>query len=122
MKKITNFTQIKEIIEPIPADMFITGTFGYNDGKSCFLGHIHRKLNKTDKILGIIPINDPTDYKGDRIGYGASRLTEKFLKEKHNIIASAISVNDTRSVNGYNEPVIKDRLMHMINDAIAAGY
>lgn len=122
MKKITNFKQIKEIIEPIPADMFIAGTLGKNHGRSCFIGHIHRKLNKSKKILGIIPINDPTDYEGDSKGYGALELTEKFLKEKHGIIASGIFVNDTRSVNGYNEPVIKDRLMHMINDAIEAGY
>jgi len=114
MAKITNFTQIKEIIEPIPAEKFITRHYGDRAGRSCFLGHIHRKLN---------PYNDPTKFVGDFHGYGARELTAKFLKEKHGIQGvDGASVNNSPEINGYNEPVIKDRLMHMINDAIVAGY
>jgi hypothetical protein len=114
MTLIQNFTQIKEIIEPIPADEFIAFRFGTPDGKSCFLGHIHRKLN---------PDNDPTNYLGDGDGYGAGVLTAKFLMEKHGIAYSnGATVNNSPGVNGYIEPEIKDRLMHMINDGIAAGY
>lgn len=122
MAKITSAQQIKDIIEPIPSHKFIPGTFGYDNGSSCFLGHIHRHLNKTGKKLLFIPVNDPNNYFGDYHGYGAQELTRKFLKEKHGIYASAIAINDTSRINGYNEPVIKDRLMHMIDDMIEAGY
>jgi hypothetical protein len=60
MTLIQNFTQIKEIIEPIPADQFIKNYYGDESGRSCFLGHIHRKLN---------PNNNPTDYIGDGDGF-----------------------------------------------------
>ena len=116
MEKITNFTQIKEIIEPIPADLFITDLYGFydNSGRSCFLGHIHRKLN---------PEKNERNFKGDFRGYGARKLTAKFLSEQHGLKAKdGTDVNNEPTVNGYNEPVIKDRLMHMINDAIEAGY
>jgi hypothetical protein len=113
MTLIQNFTQIKEIIEPIPADQFITRYFGNISGQSCFLGHIHRKMN---------PVNDPTDFFGDGDGYGARRLTAKFLREHHKINVNGAAVNNSPGINGYNEPEIKDRLMHMINDGIAAGY
>jgi hypothetical protein len=55
--------------------------------------------------------------------FGARQLTAKFLREKHNIHnANGADVNNSSRVNGYNETEIKDRLMHMINDGIAAGY
>ena len=124
MKKITNFTQIKEIIEPIPANKFISTYYGTSNGNSCFLGHIHRKLNKDKNLLfGLIKTNNPNSYMGDGDGYGARQLTAKFLKEKHGISdKDGADVNNEPKVNGYTERLIKDRLMHMINDAIAAGY
>ena len=114
MDKITNFTQIKEIIEPIPADKFIISVYGNNEGQSCFLGHIHRKLS-----------GNSNNYTGDWNGYGARDLTKKFLQEKHGITDEDIdgaTVNNEPTINGYTEPEIKDRVMHMIEDAIAAGY
>jgi hypothetical protein len=122
--KITKAQQIKDIIEPIPADMFIPFNYGEdnNGKKSCFLGHIHRKLNKSKKILGCIYVNDPNDSFGDENGYGARQLTTNFLAEKHGIYANGATVNNYNNINGYTEPVIKDRVMHLINDMIAEGY
>lgn len=117
--KITTFKQIKEIIEPIPADKFCTGSLGYEDGSSCYLGHIYRKMNKDRNILGI-KFNNPNKTGTSSGGsfFGAAELTKNMLKEVHNIEASAFSVNDGEHINGYTEPVIKDRLMHMIEDGI----
>lgn len=122
--RITTAQQIKDIIEPISAEKFQTHAYGHfkdgwsgknngpeDNGCSCFLGHIHRHF-------------DPTDggARGDGDGYGARQLTEKFLREKHGVWEDGADVNNSPTVNGYNEPEIKDRVMHLINDMIAAGY
>lgn len=57
------------------------------------------------------------------MGFGARQLTEKFLRDKHGLEGTDISsVNNGPYVNGYTEPKIKDRVMHLINDMIEAGY
>jgi len=102
---ITTFKQIKAIIEPIPEDKFCTGRYRDDNGCSCFLGHIH--------------IAQIGDHWGDNEGYGARELTERFLKEVHGLAGvSGARVNNGTEVNGYNQPVIKDRLMAMIEDGI----
>jgi hypothetical protein len=107
MEKITSFKQMKVIIEPIPADQFCR--YCYFDGeRSCFLGHIHRHINPKDESAW-----------GDKNGYGARQLTEQMLKEVHDIHdRDGSMVNNHPTVNGYTEPVIKDRVMHMIEDGI----
>lgn len=109
MKKITKAQQIKDILAPIPAENFIVDTYELH-GKYCALGHIHMALSG--------------DEYGDRMGFGARKLTEKFLKEKHNteMEECIAAVNNRPDVNGYTEPVIKDRVMHLVEDMIAAGY
>jgi len=104
MEKITTFKQIKEIIEPIPANKFCIDEFENDKGQCCFIGHINRYI-----------ADHP---EADSQGFGARELTRMFLKEKHNVYATGATVNNINSVNGYREPVIKDRLMHMINDGI----
>lgn len=64
---ITSAQQIKDIIEPIPAEKFITGRYGDNQGNCCFLGHIHVALKG--------------NYTGDCNGFGARELTSKFLEK-----------------------------------------
>lgn len=107
---IQNAQQIKDIIEPIPTEKFIQGYYGDNQGNSCFLGHIHRALS-TDG-----------NYWGDGDGFGARELTKKFIEEKHGLNADGAEVNNYPIVNGYTEHMIKDRIMHLINDMISAGY
>jgi len=121
--KITNAKQILDIIAPIPADRFQPNYYGHmrgfncknsgetDNGCSCFLGHIHRHFEPTDGYAA-----------GDGEGYGARYLTAKFLKEKHGISASGATVNNSPTINGYTEPEIKDRLMHMLTDMVEAGY
>ena len=101
---ITIFKQIKEIIEPIPVDQFCVGDYQNNEGQCCFLGHIHKHL------FG--------HALGDGYGNGARLLTREFIKEVHRLHADGSDVNNKDTVNGYTEPIIKDRLMHMIEDGI----
>ena len=110
MNQITSFKQIKEIIEPIPEDQFVIGEFGTSDGKSCFLGHIHRNIS-----------GNSNNYNGDRNGFGARDLTSQMLHEVHNTVLGWIDgadVNNGLNINGYAQPIIKDRLMAMIEDGI----
>lgn len=111
--KITQAIQIKKILLPIPPEKFITDYFGkHGTDNSCFLGHINRALS----------LKGQSDYMGDWDGYGARDLTYKFLSEEHGIHTSGVEVNNAPNVNGYTEPVIKDRVMHMVEDMIKAGY
>jgi len=102
--KIETFKQIKEIIEPIPEDQFCVGEFENFREQCCFLGHIQKYISG-DAFL-------------DRRGFGARQLTRTFLREVHNIYANGADVNNGPYINGYTEPIIKDRLMHMIEDGI----
>lgn len=114
--KITSFRQIKEIIEKVPPELFQVYFYGHvpgrycgdkDNGKSCFLGHIHRYFDPTESRA-----------EGDSEGYGARKLTKTMIEEVHHISLDGTHVNNTNGVNGYTEPVIKDRLMHMIEDGI----
>jgi hypothetical protein len=127
--KITKAQQIKDIIEPIPSNKFCMYFFGHcrsnpannqinkdflpiDNGSSCFLGHIHRYFK-------------PEDIKatGDRNGYGANQLIIRFFHEKYKTFVNATSINDALNINVfYTEPIIKDRIMHLLNDMIEAGY
>ena len=120
--QITSAKQIKEILEPIPKELFQKGAYGnslisdknfgtIDNGCSCALGHIHRHFNP----------DDPQAI-GDQNGYGARQLTAKYLIEKHARICNIAHVNNSTGVNGYNEPEIKDRVMHLIDDMIRDGY
>lgn len=111
---ITKAQEILDIIEPIPAERFITYDYGTEDGRSCFLGHIHRRLNFQ---------GDESNYMGDFNGFGARDLTGKFLENVHGLQdIDGADVNNRNDINGYNEKGIKDRVMHMLNDMVAAGY
>ena len=104
MNTITTFKQIKEIIEPIPSDQFCHFKFENDKGQRCFLGHIQHHISG--------------DARQDLDGFGARALIRLFLKGVHNIDNDGSRVNDLATINGYTEPVIKDRLMHMIEDGI----
>ncbi len=109
IKEITSFKQIKKIIAPIPEEKFCISNYfegdSENPDKCCFLGHIQLALAGTANI--------------NFDGFGARQLTAKMISEVHGIDGEdGAEVNNSPRVNGYTEPVIKDRLMHMIKDGI----
>lgn len=110
---ITKAIEIKAILAPIPNKNFINNAWGLdNSSLSCSLGHIHRALSPKGY----------NDYTGDRGGYGAANIVYKFMREVHDLDSGMVSVNDENNVNGYTEPITKDRVMHLVNDMISAGY
>jgi len=104
LTEITTFKQIKAIIEPIAVDKFCINKYQNDEGQCCFLGHIQKH------------ISGKANNQGN--GFGARQLTQRFILDKHNIFSDGAKVNNSTVVNGYIEPVIKDRLMHMIEDGI----
>lgn len=110
---IISAQQIIDIIEPIPSEQFIPYTYGDDIGRCCFIGHINKHIS-----------GDP--FK-DWEGFGARKLTAKFLAE-HNLLdewgesVDGANVNNEQTINGYNEPEIKDRVLHLLYDMRAAGY
>lgn len=109
IKEIKTAQEMKDILEPIPADQWCAWHFHLGT-QCCFLGHINKAIK-----------DNPS---GDFNGFGARQLTAKYLKEKHGITdgSSGASVNNEPTINGYTEPVIKDRVMHLIDDMIKDGY
>ena len=109
--EIKTFKQIKAIIAPIPHDQFCREIYENTIGQCCFWGHIQKSISG--------------NAKGDRNGFGARELTRVFLSEVYGSFdipgsfdKDGSHVNNCNNVNGYTEPEIKDRLMHMINDGI----
>lgn len=112
--QITKAQQLKDIIEPIPAEAFCSGDYDNNRGQCCFIGHVNKAL---------VGVADPySQGEANTDGFGARQLTAKFLREVHGCYDDGAEVNNNPTVNGYTEPIIKDRLMHMINDMIEKGY
>lgn len=115
MHQITTAQQIKDILEPIPAAKFIAHNYfaGFDpmnpkDGKCCALGHIHYTLSG--------------NAMGDENGFGARDLTGEYYKKRYGMYVDISHVNNYNNVNGYTEHVIKDRVMHLLNDMIRDGY
>lgn len=112
IKRIESAAQMKAILEPIPAENFITNSYGYSSGKHCSLGHINTFITGDERMAGT-----------DCNGFGAQVIVDKFLREKHSISnGHIVTVNDYNYVNGYNEDTPKERIMHLIEDMIKAGY
>lgn len=98
-----------EIVRPIPAEDFTSGSYKH-ENKSCVLGWVHR-------IAG-----GDEEGHGDENGYGLRQASIKFLREVHGISDDISGVNNQPDVNGYKEPVIKDRVIHFLEDMEKAGF
>lgn len=101
-----------EILEAIPTEKFVHGDFKREEGgvtKGCALGHIHMHFGSEDGW-------------GDYNGYGIRQASSLFLKKRYGLVASIAYVNNSDNVNGYTEPEIKDRVIHLLKDMVEAGY
>lgn len=104
-----------DLISPIPADQFIKGRFTNSIGACCFIGHLQRLTS-----------SDPNNYSyencEDNREHPIRNTSNLFMRNIHAIPYDIVDVNNKDNVNGYNEPLIKDRLVHCLTDMIAAGY
>lgn len=108
--EITKAQQALDILQPIPAEKWCRDKYITADGtQSCALGHIHLTA-------------DPSDAFGDLDGFGLRHLSRIYLQETHEVLADITSVNNNPEVNGYTESDVKDRVIHLLHDMVAAGY
>lgn len=102
------------ILEPIPADKWIVQNFSDDRGARCIIGH-HTRLTS----------GDPSNYDSFNCtdwNETFRKTTRKFLEEVHKVSTDAASVNNYSNINGYTEPEIKDRGMHLLRDMVEHGY
>lgn len=130
MGKIENASQAREILALIPKDKWVVGILGFDNGSSCAIGHINRFCNTHKVKKGILPFlnkkeNDYSYYKGASSisdEWNFTKLVQKFFKEtKMREGVSPAYINDS-PCHGYHEDHPKDRIMHMLDDMIKAGY
>jgi len=118
MTKETLAQEALRLLIPIPKEEFITDTYTDGKGKCCAIGHMQRLQSM-----------DPSDYSSyncsDFLAEQPIRsASRKYLSDIHNIHGHNIaSVNNgDLTINGYTEPEIKDRVIHLLTDMVAAGY
>ena len=112
-----NATLAKELLLPIPKNEFIIGEFSNNINKCCAIGHLVRLTSKK-----------PNDYEQELSDHGVISQfcrdnVTKFISQKYNYDwCTLASINNSDSINNYNEIEIKDRVIHLLDDMIEAGY
>jgi len=104
------------LLSPIPAEQWCVGYYSNEKRQCCAIGHWTRLHSA-----------DPNDYSEDNCWENDSdnlrKVTQEYMSEKHGYTYVDIAaVNNDSQWNGYNEPVTKDRVMHLLTDMIAAGY
>lgn len=112
-------SQVKEILEPIPNELFIAGAYYYSEGrqpeKCCSIGHIRKVLSGVEKYDSITP-------ESCALSNTFRNKSERFIRNKYDLESfDIVTVNDSEVVNNYTEPEIKNRVMHLLDDMIKAG-
>jgi len=102
------------ILREVPEDEWITDM--YTDGKSrcCAIGHYTRLTS-----------DNPNDYSNTNCRekeLSLREVTGAFINKVHSESANIACVNNYPYINGYTEPVIKHRVIHLLEDMVAAGY
>ena len=115
-----NSKRAKELLEGVPANEFIIGDYTDDEGKCCAIGHLFR-----------LSSDDPTNYNHDnckdqyegKIFDFVRHDVSKYINDVHKEYGTDLSdVNNTSNVNGYTEYEAKERVIHLLDDMIEAGY
>lgn len=128
--KETVAQEAKRLLSEVPAENFIKQNFTDGVEKCCAVGHYKRLKSGNVNDYSYENCNDFTENRlitiPDGTRYIGCELREnslKFLNEKYSLIDLTISnVNNVDSINGYNQPEIKDRVMALLDDMVEAGY
>jgi hypothetical protein len=109
------------ILKPIPKNQWIINEFTNKINKCCAIGHFKRLTSSNPKDY-----SDSNCYDwGDSYTADTAKLrkaTQKFIKESVNLNFRDISSVNNSHLNGYKEPEIKDRVIHLLKDAVNAGF
>lgn len=113
------------LLEPIPPENWCTDQYaktvvedGAEINQCCIIGHWTRLHSDDPNLYSNTNCNDILNF-----GTSFRNQTKKFLIEKFDLnLTDAADVNNGPYANGYTEPVIKDRCIHLLKDMVEAGY
>lgn len=134
-----NATKAKELLLSVPKEDFIIGDFTDRKSKCCAVGHLVRLVSNNPNdyslencglpILDIYPKDEDALAKDPKsqVAALAYKKAVKFLRDAgysgHDwVLPDMAEVNNTTEINGYTEDNPKDRVIHLLDDMIAAGY
>lgn len=117
MKEETISQKALRLLSQVPSEDFITSDFSDKIGKCCVVGHYQRLTSANPNDYSTTNCSDKeSEYNSDiRI------LSKEFMRKKYNLPIDIASVNNWGVYNGYKEPVIKDRVIHLLTDMVKEG-
>lgn len=116
-----NAQEALTLLSAVPADDFITDSFSDRVSKCCGIGHLQRLTSEDPSDYSFKNCTDRPYFMAD--GTNDIRMSSKsYIEKAHNHSAGIEHVNNGDHINGYNEPAIKDRVLHLLTDMVAAGY
>lgn len=110
--------EAKRLLETIPEEEWIKDRYTDRHGKCCSLGHLNRLKSGDPKDYSMLNYWEENEVPSQKL----RRASAIFIHTKHGESSDISYVNNTDSVNGYNEPSIKRRVMHLLNDMIEGGH
>jgi hypothetical protein len=112
---IMDAQEARNLLLPIPKEDFITFAFSNEIDKCCAIGHLQRlsSSDKDDYSFANCADNHSSPFRDLSYGY---------IKKTYGVHYSIASVNNSDTINGYNESHPKDRVIHLLDDMITAGY
>lgn len=106
------FTMIYSIIT---GEEMNDGMFTDKVGKCCAIGHYTRLRSVNPKDYGESNCIDIENIQ-------LRDALAKYLHKIHSTDISITTINNSNEINRYTEPEIKDRVIHLFEDMVAAGY
>ena len=103
------------LLSSVPKEDYITRTYTDNIGKCCAVGHYARLTSKNTDDYSLNNCYDDSDSESIKLRI----LSSQFIKNKYDMLHSDLStVNNGPTINGYIEPEIKDRVIHLLTDMV----
>lgn len=119
-KKQTLATEARDLLASVPADEFIKWSF-VNLEKCCSIGHLVRlKSPNPNSYEQPLRDDDLTDWQ--RFAHKVRVASEEFISNKYHYYSTSIASVNNRPMLDYQEEGVKDRVLHLLDDMIAAGY
>lgn len=114
----TPIQQALRIVTNTVEEDWITGAAGKVDGPKCFIGHLYmsRRITiPTVYLFTSVCIHLPFVRQVDLT------ITD-YIQKKYSVRVESHFVNDRSSLNGYNQPTPRQRMIALLTDMVKDGY
>ncbi len=119
-------TEAKNLLLPIPNEDFLTDErFSDGNSKCCVIGHLQRLSSRKPNDYSLSNCNDKLYNRRHSIRISSKKYLKSVLPpddtRRYGYLSIA-DINNGPEINGYTEPEPKDRVLHLLDDMLAAGY